>query len=96
MNEYPHNRGADLAAACEWSNSDGTPKSLAGITFTAFEVVPATLQANVTFTITDSINGRFTVNLPWSSLWPPNEGAVVHIGVKSSDGEAFDFDLVLI
>lgn len=95
MAEYPHNRGANLRAACEWTDSTGAPISLGGVTFTAFEVVPYTLQDNVSFTITDAVNGRFTVNLDWSTEWPAGTGDVVHIGVKASNGEAFGFDVVL-
>lgn len=95
MAEYPHNRGANLAAACEWTDSTGAPIPLSTITFSAFEIIPSALQDNVSFIITDAVNGRFTINLDWSAEWPPNVGEVVHIGVQASNGEAFSFDVVL-
>lgn len=95
MAEYPHNRGANLRAACEWTDSSGTPISISGVTFTAFEVVPTALLSGVSFTITDAINGRFTINLNWSTSWPAGVGDIVKIGVQASNGEAFSFDVVL-
>jgi hypothetical protein len=95
MAEYPHNRGANLRAACVWTDSVGTPINITSVTFTAFEVVPYTLQDNVSFTKTDAVNGAFTINLDWSTEWPSGKGDVVKIGVQASNGQAFSFDVVL-
>lgn len=96
MAQYPHNRGANLSAACQWVDSLGTPINLYGMTFAAFEITPSILQSAVTITVTDQVNGRFTIGCPWSSGWPPSRGAVVSVGVQASNGQAFYFDVVLI
>jgi hypothetical protein len=98
MTEYPHNRGADLAAVCKWKNSDGSNYNLTGLTLTAFEVEPVALQSAVTFNVTAPTTGDFIVNLPWSSSWPSGLGDLVEIGVQTNSNpkKSFKFNVILI
>lgn len=85
-----------MALSCQWLDSNDDPINITGVTFTAFEIVPASLTAYATATVTDGPTGTFSITCPWNAYWPPNEGAVVKIRFQASNGKAVpEIDVVL-
>lgn len=95
-NAVIHPRGSKLTLPMVWTGDDGVAEDLSGLTLTPFEIEPTALAADVTVTITDAVNGAFTVTVPWTVRWPDGLGPLVSLRVQASDGRPFSWAIPVV
>lgn len=71
MSQIYHKRGDTFSLTCVWRDSLGTPINISGYTI-ASQVRTDTFVDTLVITVTDAVNGAFTVTkaAPFTALWP--------------------------
>ena len=76
MADIYHKKGDTLSYSCSWKDSTGTAINLTGYTI-ASQVRATGFVGNLTVTITDAVNGLFTLSATatQTATWPVTDGA---------------------
>lgn len=71
MAQIYHKRGDTFSLSCVWNDATETPVDLSGYTILS-QVRTDTYVDNLVVTVTDAVNGEFTVTraAPFTALWP--------------------------
>lgn len=76
MADFYHKRGDTLSCGCAWKDNAGAAINLTGYTI-ASQVRATGFVDNLTITVTDAVNGLFTLSATatQTSSWPITDGA---------------------